>query len=195
MFCRFCGAHLLDDSLFCAKCGKKLGRAVNPRLEKIIRVLHLRTPYPYAIFLFLTAAVWLLTPHAAPFDYSNLKWTLQVDRKVDIADANLFQQGLSLVLENASMKAVREIPVELRAHIEPPQPAEISATFLGQRLAIVKEGKPLPLTVVLADEVRAGAKRSFLMEGSIQAQPPFKVIYEIREENSETVLANAVVER
>jgi hypothetical protein len=120
---------------------------------------------------------------------------LQVDRKVDIADANLFQQGLSLVLENASMKAVREIPVELRAHIEPPQPAEISATFLGQRLAIVKEGKPLPLTVVLADEVRAGAKRSFLMEGSIQAQPPFKVIYEIREENSETVLANAVVER
>ncbi len=195
MFCRYCGAHLLEDSVFCAKCGKKLGRTVNPRVEKIIRVLHLRTPYPYAIFLFLTAAVWLLTPHAAPFDYSNLKWTLQIDRKVDVVDANLFQQGMSLVLENASMKAVREIPVELRAHIEPPQPAEISATFLGQRLAIVKGGKPLPLTMVLTDEVRSGSKRSFLMEGSIQAEPPFKVTYEILQENSETVLAHAVVER
>jgi hypothetical protein len=195
MFCRFCGAHLLEDSVFCAKCGKKLGRTVNPRVEKIIRVLHLRTPYPYAAFLFLTAAVWLLTPHAAPFDYSNLKWTLQVDRKVDIADSNIYQQGLSLILENGGTKAVREIPVELRATIDPPQPAEIAATFLGQRLLLQKGGKALPLTVVLADEVRPGTKRSFLMEGSIQAQPPFKVTYEIREENSETVLASVVVER
>jgi hypothetical protein len=195
MFCRFCGAHLLDDSRFCAKCGKKLGRTVHPRLEKISKILHLRTPYPYAVFLFLTAAVWLITPHAAPFDYSNLKWTLQVDRNVDVAEDNLYQQGLSLVLENAGSQAVKEIPVELRATIDPPQPAEIAATFLGHRLLLRNRERNLPLTVVLNDNVGPGSKRSFLIEGSIQTKPPFKVTYEIREENSETVLASVTVER
>jgi hypothetical protein len=195
MFCRFCGAHVLDDSIFCAKCGKRVGRAENPRLEKIIRVLHLRTPYPYAIFLFLVAAIWLQTPHAAPFDYSNLKWTFQVDRKVDIVGDNLYQQGMSLILENMGSKPIKEAPIELEAHIEPPQPAEISATFQGRRLPIMQAGKSMPLTVVLSDEIRPGTKRSFLVEGSIQAKPPFKVIYEIREQNSETVLTEVAVER
>ena len=53
----------------------------------------------------------------------------------------------------------------------------------------------MPLTVVLSDEIQPGSKRNFLIDGSIQAQPPFKVTYEIRAENSETVLTNFVVER
>jgi hypothetical protein len=57
------------------------------------------------------------------------------------------------------------------------------------------DGKPLPLVVVLSDEVRPGSKRSFLIEGSIQAMPPFKVTYEIREEGSDKVLADFVVAR
>ena len=194
MFCRYCGAHLLDDSVFCSKCGKNLGRG-NPRLEKISKILRLRTPYPYAIFLMLVVAVWALTPHAAPFDYTNLKWTLEANRKLDLPDENLFQQGFSLVLENAGSKAVREIPVELSARIEPTQPAEIAATFLGTHLPIMERGKSLPLTVLLSDEIQPGGKRNFLIDGSIQAQPPFKVTYEIRAENSETVLTNFVVER
>ena len=194
MFCRFCGAHLLDDSVFCSKCGKNLGRG-NPRLEKVSKILRLRTPYPYAIFLILVVAVWALTPHAAPFDYTNLKWTLEANRKLDLPDENLFQQGFSLVLENEGSKAVREIPVELSARIEPTQPAEIAATFLGTHLAIMERGKSLPLTLLLSDEISPGSKRNFLIEGSIQAQPPFKVTYEIRAENSETVLTNFVVER
>jgi hypothetical protein len=195
MFCRFCGAHLLDDSVFCAKCGKKLGRTVNPRVEKIVKVLHLRTPYPYAVFLFLVAAVWLATPHAAPADYSGLKWKFQIDRNVDVADSNLYQQGLSLIVENTGSKAIKEIRVDLRAIIEPAQPAEIAATFLGRKLLLMEGGKALPLTVVLSDEVQPGSKRSYLLEGSIQAKPPFKVTYELRQENSETVLANLAVER
>ena len=194
MFCRYCGAHLLDDSVFCSKCGKNLGRG-NPRLEKASKILRLRTPYPYAIFLVLVVAVWALTPHAAPFDYTNLKWTLEANRKLDLPDENLFQQGFSLVLENAGSKAVRDIPVELSARIEPEQSAEIAATFLGTHLPIMERGKSLPLTVVLSDEIQPGGKRNFLIDGSIEAQPPFKVTYEIRAENSETVLTNFVVER
>jgi zinc-ribbon domain len=194
MFCRYCGAHLLDDSVFCSKCGKNLGRG-NPRLEKVSKILRLRTPYPYAIFLILVVAVWALTPHAAPFDYTNLKWTLEANRKLDLPDENLFQQGFSLVLENGGDKAVREIPVELSARIEPEQSAEIAATFLGTHLPIMERGKSLPLTLVLSDEISPGSKRNFLIDGSIQAQPPFKVTYEIRAENSETVLTNFVVER
>ena len=194
MFCRYCGAHLLDDSVFCSKCGKNLGRG-NPRLEKVSKILRLRTPYPYAIFLVLVVAVWALTPHAAPFDYTNLKWTLESNRKLDLPDENLFQQGFSLILENAGSKAVRDIPVELSARIEPEQSAEIAATFLGTHLPIMERGKSLPLTVVLSDEIQPGGKRNFLIDGSIEAQPPFKVTYEIRAENSETVLTNFIVER
>ena len=85
--------------------------------------------------------------------------------------------------------------MELSARIEPEQPAEIAATFLGTRLPIMERGKSLPLTLLLSDEISPGSKRNFLIEGSIQAQPPFKVTYEIRAENSETVLTNFVVER
>ena len=31
MFCRYCGSHIPDDSLFCAKCGRRLGPRENPR--------------------------------------------------------------------------------------------------------------------------------------------------------------------
>jgi hypothetical protein len=195
MFCRFCGAHLLDDSVFCSKCGKKLGSAVDPRWEKLSKLLHLRTPFPYAILILLSVGIWALSPHGAPVDYTGLKWTLEQNRKLDLPDENLFQQGFSLVLENTGGRVVREIPVELSARIDPPQPAEIAATFLGNRLPIMEKGKAMPLVVVLADEVRPGNKRTFLMEGSIEAKAPFKVTYEIREENSATVLTDFVVER
>jgi hypothetical protein len=194
MFCRFCGAHLLPDSVFCSKCGKNLGVG-NPRLERISKALRLRTPYPYAIFLVLLASVWALTPHAAPFDYGKLKWTLEENRKLDLPDENLFQQGFSLILENTGDKAVREIPVELRARIEPAQAAEIAATYRQDRLVIMEAGKARPLGVILTDQIHPGSKRSFLLDGSIQAQPPFRVTYEIRAENSDTVLASFVVER
>jgi hypothetical protein len=195
MFCRFCGAHLLDDSLFCSKCGKRTGRAENPQWERVSKVLRLRTPYPYAIFLVALVTIWALSPHAAPFDYSGLKWTLSENRKLDLPNENLFQQSFSLVLENTGSKAVKDIPVDFRAQIEPPQPADIAATYLGNRLTLMNHGKTVPLTFILSDEVRPGSKRTFLLEGSIQAQPPFKVTYQVREEGSEALLADFVVER
>ena len=195
MFCRFCGANLLDDSLFCSKCGKRTGRAENPQWDRISKTLRLRTPYPYAIFLILLVTIWALTPHAAPFDYSNLKWTLSENRKLDLPSENLFQQSFSLVLENAGGKSVKDIPVDFIARIEPHQPAEIAATYLGNRLTLMNQGKQMPLGLILSDEVRPGSKRTFLLDGSIQAQPPFKVSYEVREEGTEKVLADFVVER
>ena len=194
MFCRFCGASIQQDSVFCAKCGKRLG-SDNPRLEKISRILHLRTPYPYAIFLLLLVTIWALSPHAPKVDYSHIKWTLQPNRKLDLPEENLYQQGFSLVLENTGTEAVREVPIDFGARIEPTQPAEIGATFLGNRFLIMEAGKPLPLTVILSGEVQPGSKRSYLVEGSIQAKPPFKVVYEVRAEASEAVLTNFVVER
>jgi hypothetical protein len=198
MFCRFCGAPLLADSLFCSKCGKKLARQENPRWEKLSKTLRLRTPYPYALLLVLlviVAMAWALTSHAQPADYTGLKLAFEPNRKLDLPNENLFQQSLSLILENTGNKAVKDLPVDFVARIEPEQPADIAATFLGNRLTIMQHGKTLPLTVVLTDEIRPGNKRSYLLEGSIQAQPPFKVTYEVLEEGTETVLANFVVER
>jgi hypothetical protein len=202
MFCRFCGTNVLDDSIFCAKCGKRLRGSGSPRLdhlEKLGKTLHLRTPYPYAIFLVLAVAVWALlasiVSQANRVDYTSLLWTMTENRKLDLPKSNLYQQAFSLVLENKGSKAARDIPVDLLARIEPPQAAEIIATFRGSRWLIMTEGKTLPLTLILTDEIHPGSKRSFPLEGSIQAQPPFKVTYEIREEGSETVLAHFVVAR
>jgi len=194
MFCRFCGAHLLDDSVFCSKCGKKTGRAENPQWERVSKTLRLRTPFPYAIFLILVVAIWAVSPHASPVDYSGLKWTLSQNRKLDLPNENLFQQSFSLVLENTSGKSVKDIPVDFIARIEPQQPAEIAASYLGNHLTIMNQGKEMPLTLLLSDEVRPGTKRTFLLDGSIQAQPPFKVTYEVREEGTEKILADFVVE-
>jgi hypothetical protein len=196
IFCRYCGAAIADDSLFCAKCGRKLGRRANPRVEKIVTVLRLRTPYPYAVFLLLVAGIWLFAPERqAPVDYSSLKWTLRSDRKLDIPDEKLYQEGFSLILENDGPAAVREIPVDFTAKIEPPQRADIEARFLGHRHLVMHGGKVFPLTVVLEDQVPPGKKHTFGVEGSIQAEAPFKVTYEIRERDSKNLLASYVVER
>jgi hypothetical protein len=196
IFCRYCGAAIADDSLFCAKCGRKLGRIANPRIDKIVKVLRLRTPYPYAIFLFLIAGLWLLLPaRQAPVDYSGLKWTLRSDRKLDLPAEKLYQEGFSLILENDGPAAVREIPVDFTAKIEPQQRADIEARFLGHRHLMMHEGKVFPLGVILEDQVPPGKKHTFGIEGSIQADPPFKVTYEIRERDSRNVLASYVVER
>jgi hypothetical protein len=198
MFCRFCGAHLLDDSLFCSKCGKSVGRTTHPALERVSKFLRLRTPYPYAVLLVLlvtTWGVWAAMPHGTPFEYADLKVTLRADRKLDLPDEHLFQQGFSLVVENIGKKTVREVPVDLGVKISPPQPAEVHATFKGDRLSIMSRGRALPLTVVLSDEILPGSKRTFLIEGSIEAQTPFNAVYEVRQENSEAVLASFAVER
>jgi hypothetical protein len=196
IFCRYCGAAIADDSLFCAKCGRKLGRTVNPRIEKIITVLRLRTPYPYAAFLFLIAAIWLLLPaRQAHVDYSTLKWTLKSARKLDTPDEKRYQEGFSLILQNDGSAAVRDIPVDFSAKIEPPQRAEIETRFLGQRHLVMHQGKVFPLGLILDDLVPPGKKHTFDVEGSIQAETPFKVTYEIRERDSQKLLASYVVER
>ena len=53
----------------------------------------------------------------------------------------------------------------------------------------------MPLTVVLAGELFPGAKKRILLNGSIMAEPPFKVTYEVREEDRQPVLTSYVVER
>jgi hypothetical protein len=196
-FCRYCGTAIAADSVFCAKCGKRLIHAENPRVEQIVRRLYLRTPYPYAALLILSVVVWAwaFIPTRPPTDYSGLTFNLVLDRKLDLPDENLFQQGFSLVMENAGSRSAENVRVELLARIEPAQPAEIVANFVGQRLLILAKGKPLPLTVELSDRVGPGTKRSYSMEGSVQAIPPFEVTYEIREENSGKILANYVLQR
>jgi len=196
IFCRYCGAPIAEDSLFCAKCGRKLGRRVDPRIEKIVTVLHLRTPYPYAALLFLLAAVWLLMPERqVPVNYSSLKWTLHSDRKLDVPEDKLYQEGFSLIVENAGTAPVKDVPVDFTAKIEPPQRADIEARFLGQRHLVMHGGKLFPLTIILEDPVPPGKKHTYGVEGSIQAEAPFKVTYEIRERDSKNLLASYVVVR
>ncbi len=195
MFCRYCGSHIPDDSLFCAKCGKRLGPRENPRLTKIVQRLRLKTPYPYFALLFTLFIAWTIISRPTHADYSHLKWSFEVDKKLDLPQENLFAQALSLVVENNGAVAVREIPIELSARIEPPKRADVEADFLGRKLLILQQGHSLPLTVVLAGELFPGAKKRILLNGSIMAEPPFKVTYEVREEDRQPVLTSYVVER
>src|SRR5437867_7671588 len=194
MFCRYCGSHIPDDSLFCAKCGKRLGPREHPRLAKIVKTLYLKTPYPYFVIRLALFIGWAIGPRQTRADYSHVKWSIELDRKMDIRDDNLYQQALSLVVENAGTSALQEIPVDLTATIEPPQPADVMASFLGRRLLIIQRGHTLPLTVLLSGPIQPAEKKRYFLEGSIQATPPFKVTYEFREEGQKPVLASYVVE-
>ena len=195
MFCRYCGSHIPDDSLFCAKCGKRLGPRENPRVTKIVQRLRLKTPYPYFALLFTLFIAWTIISRPRHADYSHLKWSFEVDKKLDLPQESLFAQAFSLVVENSGAVAVREIPIELSARIEPLKRADVEADFLGRKLLILQQGHTLPLTVVLAGELLPGAKKRILLNGSIMAEPPFKVTYEVREEDRQPVLTSYVVER
>ena len=195
MFCRYCGSHISDDSLFCARCGKRLGPRENPRLTKIVGTFRLKTPYPYFILLLVLFVMWTIGSRATHADYSHLKWSFELDKKLDLPKSNTFEQALSLVVENTGQSVVQEIPIELSARIEPVKQADVEADFLGRKLLILQEGHTLPLVVVVAGQIPAGSKKRVLLNGTITAEPPFKVTYEVREEDRQPVLANYVVER
>jgi hypothetical protein len=195
MFCRYCGSHISDDSLFCARCGKRLGPRENPRLAKIAETLHLKTPYPYFLLLVLLFVTWTIGSRPAHADYSHLKWSFELDKKLDLPKQNTFEQALSLVVENMGTTSVQEIPIELSARIEPRKQADVEADFLGRKLLILQQGHTLPLVVVVAGQIPPGAKKRILLNGTITAEPPFKVTYELREEDRQPLLADYVVER
>jgi len=195
MFCRYCGAHIANDSVFCAKCGKKLGVRENPQAAKVVQKLRLKTPYPYFVLLVSLFIAWAVWPKGTRADYSHLKWSFELDKRADIPTEHVFQQALSLVVENTGPAPVENIPVELRATIAPPKRADVEADFLGRRLLILQQGRTLPLTVIIAGTIASGAKKRILLNGNIQAEPPFKVTYELRDEDGRAVLASYVVEQ
>jgi hypothetical protein len=195
MFCKYCGSHIADDSLFCAKCGKRLGPREHPRLEKIVQKLRLKTPYPYFALLFTLFVVWAVWPKGSRADYSHLKWSFELDRRADIPAEHIYQQALSLVVENTGPAAVSEVPVEIRATIKPAKKADVEADFLGRRLLILQQGHTLPVTVIIGGTIASGAKKRILLNGNIQAEPSFTVTYEVRDERGRSVLASYVVEQ
>jgi hypothetical protein len=195
MFCRYCGAHIAADSIFCAKCGKRLGARENPRLENIVRKLRLKTPYPYAALLITLFIIWAAWPTGSRADYSNLKWSFELDRKLDTPAEHFYQQALSVVVENTGPAPATEIPIEVRATITPAKKADVEADFLGRRLLILQQGRPLPVTLIVGGTVASGAKRRVLLNGNIHAEPPFKVTYEIRDQDGKAILASYVVEQ
>jgi zinc ribbon protein len=194
MFCRYCGSHIAEDSLFCAKCGKKLVKRENPQFARIVRTLRLKTPYPYFALLIAVFIAWAVGPRQTRADYSHLKWSIELDKKIDLPNDNTFQQALSLVVENTADSAIQDVPIELSAKIEPHKPADVTVGFLGRKLLIVQAGHAIPL-VVLLDRIDPKSKKRFFIEGSIQAEPPFTVTYEVREEDQKPVLASYVVEK
>ena len=195
MFCRYCGSHIADDRVFCAKCGKRLGTRENPRVENVVRKLRLRTPYPYFAVLVGLFIIWIAWPKGSQADYSHLKWSFELDKKVDVPSEHTYQQALSLVVENTGPAPVSEVPIELRATISPAKRADVEADFLGRRLLILQQGHTLPLTVILAGTIPSGVKKRILLNGNIQAEAPFKVTYELRDEDGRSILASYVVER
>jgi len=195
MFCRYCGAHILEDSLFCAKCGKRLGQRSNPGLDRLVAVLHLNTPYPYAIILFSLVASYFVFQPKKTFDYSQTKWSIEMDRKLDVPDDNLFRDSLSIIVENTGTKSLKGIPIELQARIEPAKLADVTAAFPSDKELLIKAGKPQPVDIILNDAIPAGSKRRFALDGSVQAIPPFKVTFQVLKDDAKTILASYELER
>ena len=259
MFCRYCGAHIQEDSIFCAKCGKRLDVESSPKLEvesspkvdfqsspkpdlqtspkpdvqtspkpdvqtspkldfqfspnvdlrssrkldsqsrnkfdKLASTLKLNTPYPYAIILFALVASYFGFQPKKTFDYSHTKWSIEMDRKLDVPEDNLYRDSLSLIVENTGTTTLRGIPVELQAKIEPAKKADVAAAFPSDKELLIKEGKPQPVDIILSDSIPAGSKRRFALDGSVQAIPPFKATFIVLKDDAKTVLTSYVLER
>jgi len=195
MFCRYCGAHILEDSLFCSKCGKRLGQRSSAGFEKLASTLRLNTPYPYAIILFSLVASYFAFQPKKTFDYSQTKWSIEMDRKLDVADENLYRDSLSIIVENTGTKSLKGIPIELQARIEPAKLADVTAAFPSDKELLIKAGKPQPVDIILNDAIPAGTKRRFALDGSVQAIPPFKATFVVLKDDAKTVLASYVLER
>lgn len=194
MFCRYCGARIAEDSLFCAKCGKRLGARQNPRVEKLVQKLYLKTPYPYAALLILLFLIWAAWPKGTSADYSHLKVSWELEKKINNPAEHMFLQAFSIVVENTGTTVVSDLPIELRARIDPQKQADVEADFLGRRLLILQKGQTLPLTVVVGGTIGPGEKKRVILNGNIQTDPPFKVTYEIRDEDGRSVLASYAVQ-
>jgi uncharacterized protein affecting Mg2+/Co2+ transport len=135
--------------------------------------------------------VW---PRGTNADYSHLKFNFELQKKVNNPADHMYLQAFSIVIENTGTTAVTDLPIELRARIEPRKKADVEAEFIGRRLLILQQGQTLPLTVVVGGTIAPGAKYRVPLNGNIQTDPPFKVTYEVRDEDGRTVLANYVVE-
>jgi hypothetical protein len=261
MFCRFCGANIPEDSLFCSKCGRSLGQREQPqiespiqreqpqierpvqrehpqierpvqrehsrieslglseeprienfgqreqpqierlglseetRIDRLVKTLRLNTPYPYAGILILLLVIWVNYPRKSTYDYSPIKWSIEMDHQLDVPDDKLYRESLSLVVENTGTKAIKGLPIEIHARIEPQKTAEVVAAFPGDRETVIAGGKPQPVALVLGDSILPGAKRRYAFDETVRAKPPFKVTLEIRENDARTILTHYVLER
>ena len=191
MFCRFCGAAIPADSLFCAKCGRRL--ASGSRFDALLNRVYLKTPYPYAGLLFLAFVIWALQPARTRVDYSTLRVELELEAEAAIPQSDVYRHRLNLIIENAGAEPVADIPIEFRARVLPEQPVEVVSDFLGRRLVILRNGEVLPLVVILGDAVGAGDKRQYGVDGVVTTAAPAEVIYEVLSEGGDEVLARLSV--
>jgi hypothetical protein len=190
MFCRFCGAAILPDSRFCSRCGKPVA-AGSPRADAAVAKLRLKTPYPYALLVFMGFLVWALQPDHPPFDYSTVRLELELAGETSVPEQNLFRHHFSLIVENVGEGPIPEVPVEIRARVEPAeQAAQVESDFLGRRLVILSDGKAVPLVVYLTDPLAVGEKRRYSIDGIVTSTPPFNIVYEVAAEDSAEVLAS-----
>ena len=189
MFCRHCGANVPDDSRFCSKCGKSLDPPPVVGRPNLSARFRLNTPYPYAALLFFGFVLWTIGPPETPTDYSQIRLELELRGESGYPDENIYRHHMSLIVENIGNEPVSEIQVEIRARVEPDQPAEIVSDFLGHQLAILQNGESLPLIVILSDEVAGGEKRRYAIDGIVRTMPPAGVTYEVLVENTGQVLA------
>ena len=194
MFCRHCGTTLAPDSQFCAKCGKPVFSQGSPRWAAIVEKLKLKTPYPYFGLLVLAFVVWAVQPRQRHADYALIGWELELEGQSGYPEDNIFRHHMSLVLENLSEETIGEIPVELTAHLDPDQTGEIVYDFLGRQLVIMRDGVKIPLIVVLTDSLESGEKRRYTLDGIVTTKAPAEVTYEVRGEDSDTVLATLKAE-
>jgi len=190
MFCRFCGARILEDSLFCSKCGKRLAGDRRSGSDTGGWRVRLKSPYPWAVLLFLAFVVWTVRPDSPGVDPSALALELELEGESSVADANVFRHYLSLVVENRGSGPVGEIPVEFQASIVPDQDAEVVSEFRGGRFVVLRNGQSLPLILILDDEIAPSEKRRFPIDSIVTTAPPAEVTYTVRSEASGEVLAS-----
>jgi len=188
MDCQHCGADIREDSLFCFRCGRAV-ETIRVKSTGARRKSVLHTPYPYTALLLIGFVFWASRPERPAIDYSMLRMELELRGESGYPAEDIHRHHLSLVVENIGTEILSEVPIEIRARLEPQQPVKIVSDFLGRQMTILDDRGEIPLVVILSDEVDIGKKRRYAIDGIVVTRAPAEVTYEILSEGQGEILA------
>jgi hypothetical protein len=112
-------------------------------------------------------------PRKSTYDYSKMKWSIEMDKQTDVPEDHMYRDSLSLVVENTGTKTIKESRSKFT------RPSNRKRGRCGSRVSRRPGdhydcGKAATVALVLGDSILAGGKRRYSFERKCQSEAAFQ---------------------